>query len=289
MLTAALWTSLRPTQWTKNLFVFAGVLFSENLLDPGLLLRVCLAFALFCLLSSAAYLLNDLADLPFDRRHPAKSKRPLASGVLPTSQAKIAWLVLCGAGLAGAYVLSFPFFRVALAYLFLQTAYTFSLKRVVILDVFAVAFGFVLRALAGTAVIGVAASRWFLICALFLSLFIALGKRRQELASGEAAARARPVLARYSPYLLDQMISVVTASTVIAYCLYTVSEETVARFGTGNLILTVPFVLYGVLRYLYLIHREGGGEEPERLLFADKPLLAAVLLWAAAAGAVIYL
>lgn len=284
-----LWESLRPHQWTKNLFVFAGLLFSRNLFEPSLLLRAAAAFCVFVLLSGAVYLINDLADLESDRHHPAKSKRPLASGKISAGQ--VGWaaaLLLLGCAAASAR-LGPGFFWTASAYLVLQLAYQSFLKRTVILDVFSIAGGFALRVVAGTVVIRVEISSWLIICTIFLSLFIALGKRRQELVSaGEPAPPSRPILEEYSPYLLDQMISVVAAATVILYALYTMSEETFARFGDRDLIFTVPFVLYGILRYLYLIHQKRVGEEPEAVLWADRPLRAASLLWVIAAVFAIY-
>lgn len=285
----ALWQGLRPHQWTKNFFLFAGLLFSRNLFDPVLLGRVMLAFGVFCLLSGAVYLVNDLADLAQDRRHPAKSRRPLASGRLSPAPACLAAGVLAALSLGAALWLGPGFFQVAAGYLLLQAGYQWALRHAVILDVFAIAAGFALRVVAGAVVIAVEASSWLILCTIFLSLFIALGKRRQELAArGGTGPSGRRVLEEYSLDLLDQMISVVAASTVIAYSLYTMSEETFTRFGTRNLVWTVPFVLYGILRYLYLIHRKGVGEEPEAVLLSDRPLLAAGLLWVLAAAFIIY-
>lgn len=277
---AALWESLRPGQWTKNLFLFAGLLFSRNLFQPDLLARALAGFGIFCLLSGAIYLWNDLADRPQDRRHPAKAGRPLASGRLKVSHAVAALLVLLAVSLIGAVSLGRAFFLTACLYFLLQVLYIFFLKRAVILDVFAVTGGFVLRVAAGTAAVAVEISSWLLICTIFLALFISLGKRRQELAAaGGKATERRQVLGEYTLPLLDQMISVATACTVLAYTLYTQSEETVVRFGTRGLIWTVLFVLYGVFRYLYLIHCEGIGEEPETVLLTDKPLMAAAAGW----------
>lgn len=284
-----LWESLRPRQWTKNLFLFAGILFSRNLTNPAALWKVIAAFGLFCLLSGAVYLMNDLIDREADRRHPVKSRRPIASGRLSIAWAQAVLIVLIPFCLGAATLLSRPFFLTVLGYLGLQVTYFFLLKEAVILDVFAIAGGFALRVLAGAAVIEVEVSSWFLICTIFLSLFLGLGKRRQELVTGVGSEhRSRPVLGEYSPSLLDQMISVVAASTVVTYALYTMSEETILRFGSRDLVLTVPFVVYGILRYLYLIHQKGIGEEPEAALLTDRPLLVASLLWVLVAAAVIY-
>ncbi len=284
-----IWESLRPKQWTKNLFIFAGILFSQNIFNFPLLLEVIVAFLIFCFLSGAVYILNDLTDLEQDRRHPVKSRRPLASGRLKVSHAILALMIFIPSSLVMSYSLRPSFFLVALAYFLLQLAYSFYLKRIVILDVFAIACGFVLRVVAGAVAINVEISSWLLICTILLSLFLGLSKRRHELVVlEEGAQNHRKVLAEYSPYLLDQMISVVTASTVVAYALYTMSEETIERFDTRNLIFTIPFVLYGIFRYLYLIHQKGAGGNPEDILVADKPLMIDIFLWAITVGIILY-
>jgi len=281
--------SLRPTQWTKNFFVFAALLFSLKIRDISLLLRTLAAFGVFCVLSGAVYLINDVLDFAEDRVHPKKSKRPIAAGRVgrPLAVGLAAGLAL--ASLAAAALLNRNFLIVAAVYLVLQVAYSLKLKHVVILDVFIIAAGFVLRVVAGGFVIAVPLSSWLLICTTLLALFIAMNKRRHELVLLEDNASShRPILKEYSAYLLDQMISVVTASTVIAYCLYTVSPETVQKFGTENLIYTMPFVLYGIFRYLYLVHQKGKGGSPEELLLKDRPLLVAVVLWIVAVFAILY-
>jgi 4-hydroxybenzoate polyprenyltransferase len=282
--------SLRPAQWTKNLFVFAALVFAQQALAIPLVLRAAAAFGVFCLLSGSMYVLNDLHDADEDRRHPKKARRPIAAGRIAAGQAFALSIILGAGGLAAAFVLGFPFFVLAAAYVALQVAYTVKLKHVVILDVFIVAAGFVLRVAAGGAVIDVPISSWLLICMTLLALFVAMGKRRHEivLLEGEAAEH-RPILREYSAYLLDQMISVVTASTLVAYCLYTVSEETVRKFGTADLIYTMPFVLFGIFRYLYLVHQKGLGGSPEELVVKDKPLAISILLWIAAVGVILYL
>ena len=286
----AIFRSLRPGQWTKNAFVFAALIFALKVFDVPLLLRTIAAFVVFCFLSGAVYLLNDVRDYAEDRVHPKKSKRPIASGRLSRGTGLAASAVFGLGSLAAALLLGLPFFLAAAAYALLQAAYSLKLKHVVILDVFLVAAGFVLRVVAGGLVIGVPLSHWLLICTTLLALFIALSKRRHEivLLEGEAANH-RPILKEYSAYLLDQMISVVTASTVIAYCLYTVSPDTVAKFGTPNLIFTMPFVLYGIFRYLYLVHKKGQGGSPEEMILRDRPLLLAIVLWIAAAMVILYL
>jgi len=281
--------SLRPYQWTKNLFVFAPIIFSQNVFHVPYLIKTILAFAIFCLLSGAVYIWNDLSDIEEDKLHPLKSQRPLASGRLGKTAATSAFLVFSLVALGCAFLLNFNFFILALAYLLLQVLYSAWLKHVVILDVLLIAAGFLIRVSAGGVVILVDISEWLLICTFLLALFIALSKRRHELVFLEKeAGNHRPSLQEYTPYLLDQMISVVTASTVVAYCLYTISEETVAKFGSTRLIYTVPFVLYGIFRYLYLIHKKGEGGSPESLIIKDKPFLAGILLWIVSAVILLY-
>jgi 4-hydroxybenzoate polyprenyltransferase len=280
--------ALRPQQWIKNLFVYAPLIFSQNVLNQALVLRATLAFLAFCLISSAVYLLNDLRDIEEDRQHPLKAHRPLASGRLKRSTAVAALAIIAPAGFLVALLVNRSFVFIALAYFALQIAYTLWLKHVVILDIFVVASGFLLRVVAGGFAIRVYLSSWLLICTTLLALFLAMGKRRHEIVLMEGrAASHRPILKEYNIYLLDQMISVVTASTLLAYCLYTISEETVAKFGTRNLIFTVPFVLYGIFRYLYLIHQKAEGGTPESLIIRDKPLLVAIALWIGFAAAVL--
>jgi 4-hydroxybenzoate polyprenyltransferase len=288
MLSAVL-ASLRPRQWIKNLFVFGGLIFAQQLFFPPAVWTALGAFVIFCGLSGAIYLLNDVADRDKDRLHPDKRLRPIASGRLPVPAALGAALVLIGGGLAAATWLSLPFAVVALAYVVLLSAYSAWLKHIVIVDVLVVAIGFVLRAVAGALAISVAISGWLLICTILLALFLALGKRRHEvLALGEAAARHRPILAEYSAALLDQMIAVVTASTVTAYALYTMSPETVAKFQTPLLPVTLPFVLYGIFRYLYLLYRRELGGNPTDIVLRDRALLLNSLLWLAVVLVLLY-
>jgi len=284
-----LFKSIRPQQWLKNLFIFAPLIFSENIFNRSMFLQSLLAFAVFCLLSGALYILNDLKDLEEDRIHPIKSKRPLAAGELKKRQAITAFVILSFISLLFASLVNEEFLWVCLVYYVLQIAYSFALKHVVILDVFIVASGFFLRVIAGAVAIQVQISPWLLICTTLLALFLALSKRRHEiLLLDEEAINHRPILKEYSAYLLDQMISVVTASTVIAYCLYTISGETIEKFGTNKLILTVPFVLYGIFRYLYLIHQKAEGGTPETLILKDRPLLLDIILWIVSAALIIY-
>ena len=284
----ALVVSVRPRQWVKNFFVFAGVIFSHKLLtdDAG---RAVAAFGIFCALSGAVYLFNDVADVERDRAHPTKRLRPIASGTLPIPVAVAAGTVL-GVGALGAGVaLGRPFLLTAIGYLGLLVLYSVWLKHIVIVDVLTVASGFVLRAVAGAVAIDVEISGWLLICTILLALFLALGKRRHEYLTLDAeAARHRPVLGEYSAALLDQMIAVVTASTVTAYGLYTMSQETVGKFGTRLLPVTLPFVLYGIFRYLYLLYRRQLGGNPTELFLGDRALLLNAFLWIVAVVAIIY-
>ena len=280
--------SLRPRQWAKNLFVFAGLIFSQNLLSP-LVWPAVAAFLIFCGLSGAIYLLNDVADADKDRLHPEKRRRPVASGALPRGVALVAGVIIIAVSLALAFRLSWQFGGVAAVYAVLLTAYSAWLKRLVIVDVLTVAVGFVLRAIGGAVAIGVDISGWLLICTVLVALFLALGKRRHEYLTlhGDAAAH-RPILAEYSEGFLDQMIAVVTASTVTAYALYTMSPETVAKFHSRLLPLTLPFVLYGVFRYLYLLYRRQLGGNPSDLFLSDRALLVNTMLWMVSLVVIIY-
>jgi 4-hydroxybenzoate polyprenyltransferase len=285
---AAIVVSMRPRQWVKNLFVLAGLVFSQRLFTESVWTALA-ATAIFCALSGAIYLLNDVADRERDRLDPRKRERPIAAGRLPVGIAVAAAAVLILVGLALSALLARAFLVTAIAYVTLLAAYSAWLKHVVIVDVIVVAGGFVLRAVAGAVVIGVEMSGWLLICTIQLALFLALGKRRYEyLALQQDAARHRPILAEYSPALLDQMIAVVTASTVTAYALYTMSTETVAKFHTSLLPATLPFVLYGVFRYLYLLYRRQLGGNPSELLLNDRALLINALGWICAVLLIIY-
>ena len=281
--------TLRPGQWTKNLLVFAALIFAVKLFDAPSVVAATEAFVIFCALSGVVYLVNDVADRESDRRHPTKSHRPIASGALSVGTAVAAAAVLAAAGLAASFALNWRFGAVAVAYLLLQALYSGPLKHIVVLDVLTIATGFVLRAVAGAVAIDVVISHWLVVCTILAALFMALAKRRHELVLlGEGAASHRPILGEYTPYLLDQMIVVVAASTLIAYAFYTMSGETVAKFGTEWLGLTIPFPLYGIFRYLYLVHQREGGGSPSDLLLNDRPLLTCIVLWTAAAVLIIY-
>ena len=281
--------SLRPEQWTKNLLVLAGVVFGGRLLEPPAVAIALAAFAIFCALSGAVYLFNDVADREADRNHPLKRERPIASGQLSTTSAVTAGVVLGVAGVAMAFSIGTQFASVAAAYLAVQILYSFGLKHVVIVDVLMIAAGFVLRAIAGAVAVDVPIGHWLLVCTTLLALFLALSKRRHELTLlAEGATDHRRILEEYSPYLLDQMIGVVTSSTLIAYTVYATSSDTAVRLGTAKLGLTIPFVLYGIFRYLYLVHQKSGGGSPATMLLTDRPLLGCVGLWAASVIVLMY-
>ncbi|MCX6375717.1 MAG: decaprenyl-phosphate phosphoribosyltransferase [Armatimonadetes bacterium] len=281
--------SMRPRQWTKNFFVFAALLFTlDQKHPPSDFARVGLAFALFCILSGGVYVLNDIMDAERDRKHPLKSKRPIASGKLSIGASWTAAFVLLAGGTAASFMLDRGFGIAAAAYLVLQVAYSFYLKHVVILDVMTIATGFVLRAVAGAEVINVDISPWLLMCTILLALFLGLAKRRAELVRLEENAGSHRVsLERYSVPFLDQLIGITTASTVISYALYTFFSET----GKAHpyMMATLPFVIYGVFRYLLLIQENAGVESPEMLVVGDKPLLLDILLWAIACALIVKL
>jgi 4-hydroxybenzoate polyprenyltransferase len=288
-LSLSLVLSLRPAQWTKNLFIFAALLFGERLLDFRSVLLATAAFAIFCVLSGVVYLVNDVLDREADRRHPIKMRRPIASGELPVRVAIAAAVGLGGAALAAAFLINGLFGILAASYVGLLMLYSAALKHVVIIDVLTIAIGFVLRTAAGAVAISVAISPWLYIMMILLALFLALTKRRHELVLlADRATGHRRILEEYSPYLLDQMIAVVTASTIVGYAFYTVSPDTIAKFETDMLGLTLPFPLYGIFRYLYLVHQKEGGGSPAELLLTDRPLLICVALWVAAVGIIIY-
>jgi 4-hydroxybenzoate polyprenyltransferase len=286
---ALLFSSLRPEQWTKNLLVFAGVLFGRRLLDPVAVVIAVATFVTFCALSGAVYLFNDVADRQADREHPLKSLRPIASGDLSMRVALVTAGLLGAAALAASIVIRPALGVVSAAYLILLVLYSTVLKHVVIVDVLTIAAGFVLRAVAGAVAVALPISHWLLVCTTLLALFLALSKRRHELTLlADGATGHRRILEEYSPYLLDQMVSVVTASTLVAYVSYATSAETAERLGTNRLGLTIPFVLYGIFRYLYLVHQKRGGGSPAAMLLTDRPLLVCVALWTACVIVILY-
>ncbi|KPJ50095.1 hypothetical protein AMJ40_03935 [candidate division TA06 bacterium DG_26] len=281
--------SMRPAQWTKNLIVFAGIIFSGNLFRSDLLFRSAITFAIFCLLSGAMYIMNDILDRNQDTHHPLKSKRPISLGIVSTTRAKLAIPVLTIVPLILAWILEPRVAIAAAAYAGMMSAYSLWLKRIPILDVLIISFGLFLRALSGAFAVSVEMSVWLFLCTILLALFLALCKRKHELLTLEdAAGRHRRVLEHYTDKLLDQMIAIATGSTIIAYAIYTISPETVGKFHTKNLVFTFPIVLFGLFRYLYLVYRERAGGAPEQLLLNDRQLIASIVLWAIAVGTIIY-
>jgi len=284
-----LWQLLRPTQWSKNLVVFAALIFAKHLFNRADVLLVSVAFLAFCLTASAAYVMNDLRDCERDRQHPLKSLRPLPAGRVRRGTAVALAAALFAIGIVLALALGLGFGALVILYFVLQIAYTFWLKELVILDVMGIAAGFVIRAAAGGVVIAVPVSPWLIICTFLLALFLGFSKRRHELILLEGrATEHRASLKEYSPYFLDQMIAVVTASTVVAYAIWTVSPEIREKLGTEKLYLTIPFVLFGIFRYLYLVHQREEGGNPTQLLLTDRPLLVDVLLWIVTVAVLLY-
>jgi len=279
----------RPSQWLKNGIMVLAIVFAGELTDLPKIALTAIAIAIYCLLSSGIYMLNDIVDAEADRLHPLKKTRPIASGrISPTTAGAMAGVLLAG-GLFAAWFVNLSFFGSAVAFVILNLLYSYWWKNIVILDVLTIAMSFVIRAYAGAFAIDVPASTWMLINTLLLALFLALGKRRHELVylTGDAAAH-RKTLTKYSPYLLDQLIGVVTASVLVIYMLYTFSTEVMHKLGTDKLFVTVPFVVYGIFRYLYLIHKEEGGGSPTSVFINDRPLLITVMLWLITSSIVLY-
>lgn len=285
----ALLISLRPHQWSKNTLVFGGAVFSRSLLDWNMLWLASLAFVVFCMASSGIYLLNDLRDLETDRAHPVKRLRPLAAGQLSPVVAGFVGSALVIVAILAAISIGKEFAVIMAAYLTLTGLYSLGLKRIVILDVMIVAAGFVLRAVAGAAAIAVPVSPWLILCTMMLALVVSFGKRRHELILLEGNARThRPSLGEYSPQFLDQLMVLSGAAAIVTYALYTMADDTVLRFGSHALVLTTPFVLYGILRYLYLVQQKAEGGDPARLLVTDLPSFVNGVLWIASVCGIIY-
>ena len=281
--------SLRPAQWAKNVFVLAPLVFGERLLDAQTDLRAVLSLIAFCCTSSAVYLLNDIRDREEDRRHPLKRLRPLAAGTLRVPVAVLGAVVLVGvAGALSAY-LGTSFALVLAAYLILNVLYTLWFKHMVILDVMSIGIFFVLRVEAGAQATAIQVSSWLFLCTTFLALFLAFSKRRHEITLlTHVASGQRPVLDHYSPAFLDQMINVVTASAVVSYALYSVAPETVDKYHTKDLLFTIPLVLYGIFRYLYLMYQRPSERNPTEAILRDPPFLINILLWGVAVVAIVY-
>jgi len=276
--------SMRPNQWTKNFVVFAALIFSQNLFQRELAAKAIEAFVIFCLLSGMIYVVNDIADIKNDKLHERKKTRPLPSGRLTVANAWIAVLVGSAAGIFFAWSIGLEFFIVVLLFYVLNVLYSFVLKKIVLLDVLSISLSFILRAIGGVEVLrsidkSIQISPWLLICTLFLSLFLAFCKRRHELVNMVAARTHRVSLQEYSPALLDQLVGITAGGSVLAYAIYTIWPDTVDKFGTTNLVYTVPLVLIGVMRYLYLVYTKQKGGSPSKLLLHEKFILIDVLAW----------
>ncbi len=281
--------SARLHQWVKNFFIFAALIFSGHLFFLKDVLITVIGFFIFSLATSAIYIFNDVADIEKDKLHPEKFKRPLPSGNLKISSALIASAILASTAILSGFFLNHNFTIVLIGYIIINIFYSLFIKSLVILDVMTIAAGFVLRIYAGALIINVPVSEWLIICTILLALFLGFSKRRAELVLLENTANThRSVLGHYSPHFLDQMIGIVTASTVMSYALYTISDETVLKFGTKSLIYTVPFVLYGIFRYLYLVHKKELGGNPTLAIIKDIPLLINLIMWIISATIIIY-
>ncbi|MBN1481070.1 decaprenyl-phosphate phosphoribosyltransferase [candidate division KSB1 bacterium] len=281
--------SMRPKQWSKNVLVFAGLLFARDFFLLTKTLQAVVAFVLFSLVAGSVYLFNDIADRKQDVLHPKKQHRPIAAGELSPRAAAFAAFLLTTIGLLFAFRLEFSFGLVLSAYFGLTCSYTLFFKNIIILDVLFIASGFVLRAVGGTLAIQEEVSSWLIICTIFLALFMALGKRRAEIiASGEMAGHMRRTLAHYDRHFVDQLIIISTTACLMAYALYTLDPVTVEKFHTRNLVLTLPFVIYGLFRYLYLMYHNELGESPENAIWSDKAILMCLALYIGTVVGIIY-
>lgn len=281
---------MRPKEWTKNLLVFSGLVFSRSLFEHNHLLISVGGFVAFCLISSGIYIFNDICDLEKDKLHPTKQKRPIASGILNLNIARFVMVLLFLGGTILALYLSFPFAVAIGIYLCLNLTYSLGLKNAVILDVLIISSGFVIRAIAGALVLQVEVSAWLVLCTSMVALLVGFGKRRHELVLlEENAGSHRASLNDYSLEFIDSMMTICAGAAVVCYALYTMSDDTISRFQTRNLLVTLPFVIYGVFRYLFLIHKRKLGGDPVQLLFRDKPTLLNLLLWIITVCLVIYL
>jgi 4-hydroxybenzoate polyprenyltransferase len=279
-----IFVSMRPRQWTKNLMLFAGIVFSERFHEPTLVKKSIVGCILFCFFSGAVYILNDVFDRNKDREHPAKKDRPITGGRLGTAAASTVSAVLIVALLPVSWMLGGEFFIMSLVFILINLAYSMFLRGIVILDVITISFSFLIRAAAGVAVLHVDApdvelSPWLLICTLFLSLFLAFCKRRYEVCSLESAHNHRNALKDYSVRFLDQLVVMSATAAVISYSIYTVWPKTVDKFGTSNLVYTIPFVVFGIMRYLYLVYTKQEGGDPSGVLLLEKAILIDVFLW----------
>ena len=285
--------SMRPRQWTKNLIVFAGLIFSQNIAHVDLVFKSVQAFLVFCALSGVIYLVNDIADIEKDRLHEKKRNRPLPSGQLAKGPAIAASIVIGLAAIIFASRVGSDFLTVSLIFFALNFLYSFLLKKVVLLDVVSISLSFVIRAIAGVAALTevdptIEISPWLLICTLFLSLFLAFCKRRYELKHVADASRHRETLAEYSPLLIDQLVAITASGAILSYSIYTIWPDTVDKFGTTDLVYTIPLVLIGLMRYLYLVYSKDKGENPSEMLLAEKFILATVFAWVLLVVAIFY-
>lgn len=285
--------AMRPRQWTKNLVVFAGLIFSRNLSDPALLLKSLEAFIIFCGLSGVIYLVNDIADIEKDRIHETKRNRPLPSGKLRVGEAAMAAVIIGAGALVAAYRLGPGFVLVSVIFFALNFFYSFLLKKIVLLDVVSISLSFILRAIGGVEALAdvdpsIEISPWLLICTLFLSLFLAFCKRRHELVNLTDASVHREALAEYNPMLIDQLVGISAAGAVLSYSIYTIWPDTVENFGTSGLVYTIPLVLLGVMRYLYLVYGKEKGGSPSEMLLSERFILIVVFAWILLVVAIFY-
>ena len=284
-----LFIALRPKHWIKNMFIFLPLIFGKKLFISPLNTNTVLAFFLFSIAASAVYLMNDIIDCEKDKKHPAKKMRPIAAGKVSTNKAVITSIRLGSIAIAGASLLSIKFCSIIMIYLIANIIYSKLLKEAVIIDVFCIAIFFFLRVLAGGIIAETEISHWLLIMTTLIALFLSLNKRRQELLiTDQNLQDRRVVLDKYNTYFIDQMIAVITSSVVISYMLYTVDERTVSVFGSKNLIYSVPFVYYGIFRYLYLIHKANADGDPTKLFLSDFKMQLNVILWLIVCSVVIY-
>lgn len=281
---------IRPKQWVKNLFVFAPILFAGKLMDLPMLLTNILAFASFCCISSSVYVLNDIIDVESDRVHKKKRYRPIAAGYVSIKQAKILFIFLIALTAVLSSMLPVLFLITISAYLVNNLLYSFKIKNVVLLDVFSISIGFILRVIAGAVAIDVSVSSWMIITTIFISLFLGISKRRAELSgpNQDNLEKQRKVLSDYDVVFVDQLNTIAATGTIISYALYTVSEKAVNAFHSDKLIYTTPFVLYGIFRYLYLLHQKNLGESPTQIVTKDVPIIINSLLWLITCAVIIY-
>ena len=274
--------SMRPKQWYKNLILFVGIVFSHNLFSFSMWFDIISAFTIFCMLSGGDYVINDILDIERDKRHPTKRKRPIASGRLKKSHAILFATILIILALSGSYLINSLFFVVSIMFFLLHNAYTLFLKHIILVDVLTISTNFVIRAVAGCLAISVLISPWLIICAFLLALFLALGKRRHELVLlGEAAKGHRKILEEYSTEMLDQMIGITSGALIISYSLYTFLAD------DSYMMLTIPFAVYGLFRYLFLVHAKSFGGETE-MIFKDKGMMLSMVLWAVLVVLILY-